>query len=118
LDAWGTLTQGKAAPHAEILLNSTPNTGAIRVGDWKLVLNGTVPADENAQGQEVKPAQERVELFNLANDPYEKQNLAAQQPENVKVLRARYDKLAAQAAAPKVKAKAADFKVPKVWGEQ
>jgi arylsulfatase A-like enzyme len=118
LDAWGTLTQGKAAPHPEILLNSTPNTGAIRVGDWKLVLNGTVPADENAQGQEVKPAQERVELFNLANDPYEKQNLAAQQPEKVKVLRARYDKLAAQAAPPKVKAKAADFKVPKVWGEQ
>jgi arylsulfatase A-like enzyme len=122
LDAWGTLTQGKASPHAEILLNSTPNTGAIRVGDWKLVLNGTVPADEDAdeegEGQEVKPSQERVELFNLAKDPHEKQNLAALQPAMVKALRARYDKLAAQAAAPKSKAMAADFKVPKVWGEQ
>jgi len=118
LDIWETLTQDKASPHAEILLNSTPNTGAIRVGDWKLILNGTIPANENAQGQEVKPAQELVELFNLAKDPYEKLNLAAQQPEKMRALRARYDKLAAQAAAPKVKARAPDFKVPKVWGER
>ncbi len=41
-DAWAAITEGKASPHTEILLNSTPNTGAIRVGDWKLVLSGKV----------------------------------------------------------------------------
>lgn len=117
-DAWAALSAGKASPHAEILLNATPNTGAIRVGDWKLVLNGTVPADEGAAGQEAKPERPGVELFNLARDPYEKQNLAEQQPEKLQELRARYDRLAAEAVPPKIKPRPANFKVPKVWGEQ
>ena len=117
-DAWAALAGGKGSPHAEILLNSTPNTGAIRVGDWKLVLNGTVPADEGARGEEARPERERVELFDLAGDPYEKRDLAGQRPEKLKELRARYDKLAAQAVPPKIKPKPADFKSPKVWGEQ
>jgi hypothetical protein len=33
-------------------------------------------------------------------------------------LRVRYDKLAAQAVAPKASPRPADFKVPKVWGAQ
>ncbi|MCI0625266.1 MAG: arylsulfatase [Acidobacteria bacterium] len=45
-DAWPTIAEGKFSPHPEILLNATPNTGAIRVGDWKLVLNGKVDASE------------------------------------------------------------------------
>ena len=120
LDAWGALGQGKASPHTEILLNATPRTGAIRVGDWKLVLNGKIDAGEG-DGAQGTPAETSVELFNLANDPYEKQNLAARQPEKaagkVKELRARYDKLAAQAVPPKAKPRPADFKSPKVWGE-
>lgn len=117
-DAWAALTQGKTSPHTEILLNSTPNTGAIRVGDWKLVLNGSVQSIDDATGGEVKAERESVELFNLANDPYEKQNLYEQQPEKVKELLIRYNKLAAQAVPPKFKPVPADFKSPKVWGEQ
>jgi arylsulfatase A-like enzyme len=116
LDAWGALAQGKASPHAEILLNATPRTGALRVGDWKLVLNGKVDAGEGDGAQETLVSTS-VELFNLAHDPYEKHNLAAQQMDKVKELRARYDKLAAQAVPPKVKPRSADFKSPKVWGE-
>ncbi|MDX2031164.1 MAG: arylsulfatase [Blastocatellia bacterium] len=116
-DAFATLTQGKPSPHSEILLNATPNTGAIRVGDWKLIVNGKVSAGEG-DGTERAPAERSVELFNLANDPYEKQNLAAQRPDVAKDLRARYDKLAAQAVPPKARPKPADFKTPKVWGEQ
>ena len=116
-DAWAAITQGKASPHTEILLNTTPRTGAIRVGDWKLVLNGKVNAGEG-DGTEDAPVEPLVELFNLASDPYEKQNLAAQQPAKVQELRARYDKLAAQAVPPKQKPKAPSFKSPKVWGEQ
>ncbi len=118
-DAWGAIAEGKASPHAEILLNATPNTGAIRVGDWKLVLNGKVDASENdgARGPG-ETGRAPVELFNLAGDPYEKKNLAESNPDRVKELRARYDRLAAQAVPPKIKPKAADFKSPKVWGEQ
>ena len=42
-----------------------------------------------------------VELFNLADDPDEKSNLANKQPAKVEELRARYDALAKQAVWPK-----------------
>lgn len=118
-DAWPTIAEGKASPHAEILLNATPNTGAIRVGDWKLVLNGKVDALENdgALGP-AEAGRASVELFNLTDDPYEKKDLAESNPDKMKELRARYDQLAAQAVAPKIKPKAADFKSPRVWGEK
>jgi hypothetical protein len=61
---------------------------------------------------------ENVELFDLSKDPYEKKNLAAEMPEKVKELRARYDELAKQAVPPKSAPKATDFKTPKVWGER
>jgi arylsulfatase A-like enzyme len=117
-DAWPTITEGKASPHTEILLNATPNTGAMRVGDWKLVLNGQIGASENdgAETPGVNPPS--LELFNLADDPYEKKNLAESDPDQVKKLRARYEHLATQAVAPKIKPKAPDFRSPKVWGEQ
>ena len=57
-----------------------------------------------------------AQLFNLAADPGEKNDVAAQHPDKVKELRAAYDKLAAQAVPPKVKPKPADFKAPAVWG--
>ena len=47
-----------------------------------------------------------------------KKNLAQSNPDKVKELRERYNRLAAQAVAPKIKPKAADFKSPKVWGQQ
>lgn len=118
-DAWPTIAEGKVSPHPEILLNATPNTGAIRVGDWKLVLNGKVDASEKDGAQNPGEAgRSSVELFNLADDPYEKKNLADSNPDKVKDLLARYDRLAAQAVPPKIKLKAPDFKSPKVWGEQ
>jgi arylsulfatase A-like enzyme len=116
-DAWPAIAEGKASPHQEILLNATPNSGAIRVGDWKLVLNGTVNTGE-IDGNLGESARSLIELFNLADDPYEKKNLAESNPDKVKDLRSRYDQLAAQAVPPKIKPKAPDFKPPKVWGEQ
>src|SRR5262249_3839690 len=69
-DAWATIAEGKPSPHDAILLNATPRNGAVRVGDWKLVLNGHRGAEGGADGAE------RVELFNLADDLGEKTNLA------------------------------------------
>jgi len=129
-DAWPTIAQGKPSPHAEILLNTTPTAGAMRVGDWKLVLNGSgehAAADGGNPEKEAKKAKkaraagatdEPVELFNLAQDPYEKQNLAAADPGKLQELRARLDALAKQAAPPKSTAPAPGYKPPKVWGAQ
>jgi arylsulfatase A-like enzyme len=111
------LTQGKSPPVREILLNSTPNAGAIRFGDWKLIVNGMIDSHED-DGMVRAPSETSIELFNIADDPSEKYNLVKQRPEVVKDLRARYDKLAAQAITPKASPRPGDFKVPKVWGLQ
>jgi arylsulfatase A-like enzyme len=117
-DSWSALTQAAPSPHEEILINASPNSGAIRVGDWKLVLNGHQPdsEDDNAPRSSVG-SKERVELFNLAMDLSEKNNLASQQPEKVRELRTRYAALALQQVPPKAAPKPADFHSPKIWGE-
>jgi arylsulfatase A-like enzyme len=110
-DIWPCLTAGKKSPHEEILLNSTPTAGALRMGNWKLILNGDTP--DQAEGEE-QPASKKksakraaanpelkVELFNLASDPMEKKNVAQEFPDKLKALRQHYDTLAKQAVAPK-----------------
>ncbi len=129
-DAWATIAEGKPSPHAEIIHNSTPENGAIRMGDWKLVLNGQKTETEEGSEEPAAPAGgkraarraarngERVELFNIRDDPYEKKNRADENAEQVKELRERYEEFAKQAVPPKLKPKAADFVSPKVWGEK
>src|SRR5437763_9998601 len=114
-DAWATVCGQAPSPHEEILLNTTPHNGAIRVGDWKLVLNGH-RGGENEEAR-ADGTRELVELFNLAADLSEKKNLTADRPDKVKELRARYDALARQAVPPKSAPKAPGFQSPKVWGE-
>ena len=63
-----------------------PFRGAARKGDWKLVWKSVLPT--------------KLELFNLAEDPNEKNNLAASNPEKVKELQARLEELARQSAMP------------------
>jgi arylsulfatase A-like enzyme len=108
LDAWETIAKGKSSPHKEILFNTTPYTGAIRVGDWKLVvagnhseIDGEAPETKVAKNKKAKAASDKLELFNLRDDPSEKNNLAESNPKKVKQLRERYDVLAKQALPPK-----------------
>ena len=120
-DAWATLADGKPTPHPEILLNATPNGGGIRVGDWKLVVNGGRPEGDNPAPKKKKATTdgpETVELFNLADDRSESKNLAAEQPDRVKELRARFESYRKEAVPPRVRPKPADFRVPRVWGEK
>ena len=117
-DAWPTIAEGKPSPHTELLLNAAPRAGAIRMGDWKLVLNGGYDETVDIEAGRTSLAGTIGELFNLADDPYEQHNLADKRPDKLEALRTRYDALAREAVLPKIRARAADFKVPKVWGEQ
>ena len=114
------------------MINAAPGTGALRRGDWKLVINGhlrfkggTPPSNfswaDLLRESKLPPedAQRRhVELFNLVDDPSETHNLASAKPELVRDLTARYEAYA-RLAVPLVGGdKPADFKVPAVWGER
>lgn len=124
-DAWGTIAEGEPSPHDEILLNATPTAGAIRVGDWKLLINATREHNDGqppAAGQAAAGAggdirEPVIELFDLAKDPHEKVNLAERHPDKVRELRTRYEAFLKQAVPPRVSPKPAGFQSPKVWGE-
>lgn len=109
-DVWPMLTQGKPTPHEAILLNATPKGGAIRAGDWKLVLGGNSDAGREGEGTATKAKGKKKkaaakpagpELFNLKTDPYEKTNLADSNPDKLAELRARYDAYLKSAVPPK-----------------
>jgi len=125
LDIWPALVEGKPSPHIEILHNLTPVEGAIRRGDWKLVVTKPrrTPAGKKKGRPRSRPGgqTETIELFNIAADPEEKNNLADEEPGKVRELMVRLDFYAEQAAGPRQSAagsqRPADFKVPKVWGE-
>ena len=74
-DIWPILANGQPSPHEDYLINVEPFRGAVRKGDWKLVKIALLPG--------------RTELFDLAKDPGEKNNVANQFPEIVNDLSAR-----------------------------
>ena len=117
-NCWPAITQGARSPHQEILINATPRNGAMRAGDWKLVLNGDQSETDDGDARPNRNGKtDAVELFNLADDPSEKNNRAAQHPDKVKDLRAKYDALAAQQVPPLIRPKPADFRSPPIWGQ-
>lgn len=106
-DIWPTLAQGKPSPRTEVLINTIPSGGALRMGDWKIVVQDggvTREGTDKVSGQKKKTKQTgpdgKTELFNLADDVSEKNNVADQYPKKLKELRARYDALAKQAVPP------------------
>ena len=84
MDAWRTIAEGASSPHEFILHNAAPKTGALRVGDWKFILNGHISdsggEDEDKPKKEKPDGPEQVELFSLADDPRETKNLAETNP--------------------------------------
>lgn len=129
-DAWPAIAEGQPSPHDAILLNTTPQSGAIRMGDWKLVLGGNVTESDDGDSASAGDAPKKrgarkksaaiaaaVELFNLADDPGEKRNLAETNPGKVRELQTRYEAFAREAVPPRNKPRPADFVAPKIWGE-
>jgi arylsulfatase A-like enzyme len=86
MDVWATISRGEPSPRTEVIYNVEPFRAGIRQGDWKLVWLTPLP-----------PA---VELYNIADDPYEKKNLADRHPQKVAALQNRATELAAAMAKP------------------
>jgi arylsulfatase A-like enzyme len=96
-DVWPMLTQDAPSPHESILLAKSPTTAAIRVGDWKLMINGGAGEDESDKGAKKraskKGAREPVALYHLSVDIGEKNNLAEKEPARLADMRAKLDAL-------------------------
>jgi len=86
MDMWPTISQGKASPRTEVVYNIEPFRAGVRQGDWKLIWRTPLPAV--------------VELYNIAQDPSEKNNLAARNPDKVAELQKRSNELAAAQVKP------------------
>ena len=86
MDVWQTISEGKPSPRTEIVYNVEPFRGAVRQGDWKLIWRTLLPSS--------------VDLYNLAQDPSEKNNLAAASPEKVAAFQQRLDALAKESVKP------------------
>jgi len=84
MDMQATLLTGTPSPRTEIVYNIEPFRAALREGDWKLLWRTTLPSS--------------VELYNLATDPSESKNLAAEYPEKVAALQKRISELSTQTA--------------------
>jgi arylsulfatase A-like enzyme len=71
-DVWPIVLRNGQGPHRTVLYWNTGSATGILAGDWKLIVTQ-------------KP--ETVELYNLADDPHEKMNVAEANPGKVKELR-------------------------------
>ncbi len=86
VDVWSTISTGANSPRTEIVYNIEPFRAAMRQGDWKVIWRTMLPSS--------------VELYNIAADPSESKNLAADHPELVAKFKSRLDELAKEAAKP------------------
>ncbi|MBU6178436.1 MAG: arylsulfatase [Verrucomicrobia bacterium] len=107
-DVWPMLTAQAPSPHEFILSAQSPRKAALRVGNWKLILQ---PGETggNAKGKakgkaknkgKAASAAEPVALYDLAADPEESTNLAAREPERVAELRTKLEELLKNAVPP------------------
>ncbi|MDA1038903.1 MAG: arylsulfatase [Planctomycetota bacterium] len=113
---WPTLLATSPTPHAEILLNVTPNNGAIRAGNWKLVRTES-DSPARRQGRAKEDSAPALELFDVVQDAAEEHDRAADHPDIVRRLADRLDAYAKDSAPPRDAPKPKGFKAPRVWGE-
>ncbi len=108
-DVWPMLTEGKPSPHDAILCVQTPERAAVRMGDWKLMMNASEKIDDGLpeSAEELKPAAKRkakiaskFELYNLAADIGESHDLSSKEPERLAVMRTKLTEMLKDAVPP------------------
>jgi arylsulfatase A-like enzyme len=107
-DVWPMLTQGAPSPHDAILLAGSPERAALRMGDWKLLMNASEVDSEEATEPAVKPEDQGkrtakadgIELYHLTSDIGEKTNLADKEPERVALMREKLREMLKDAVPP------------------
>ena len=72
VDVWPVIARAQRTTRKDMLLNVDDFQGAIRIGEWKLIVHAALPS--------------KVELFDIANDPEEAENKATTYPDRVKEL--------------------------------
>lgn len=116
LNVWPMLSQGAKSPHEAILLVQSPTRAAVRMGDWKLLMNASAqdseaaeestPEKSKAKGKGKAKAKSQTsgngyELYNLAEDRSESQNLAGKEPIRLKEMQSVLAGLLKDAVAPR-----------------
>jgi arylsulfatase A-like enzyme len=86
LNMWPTFASGVPSPRTELIYNVEPFRAGVREGDWKLIWRTPLPS--------------ATELYNITQDPSEKNDLAAQYPDKVAGLQKRANDLAATQVKP------------------
>jgi arylsulfatase A-like enzyme len=86
VNVWATVSAGAASPRKEIVYNVDPTSGAVRQGDWKLVWTASLP--------------QKVELFDLARDRSEMNDVSTRHPQIVTRLQNRITQLSREMAPP------------------
>jgi arylsulfatase A-like enzyme len=86
IDVWDTIAKGEASPRTEFFYNIEPFRAAMRQGDWKLIWRAMLPSS--------------TDLYNLAEDPSEENNLSAVYPDKVAAMQERLNTAAKEAAKP------------------
>jgi arylsulfatase A-like enzyme len=86
LDVWSTISSNAPSPRTELVYNVEPFRAAVREGDWKLIWRTLIPTS--------------VDLYNLADDPYETNNVAGAHPDKVAAMQDRLNALGKESAKP------------------
>jgi len=86
LNVWTTIAENAPSPRTEVVYNVEPFRGAVRQGDWKLIWRTLIPTS--------------VDLYNIAEDPYEKNNVAAAHPDRVFAMQERLNALGKESSKP------------------
>jgi arylsulfatase A-like enzyme len=84
VNVWSAISEGKPSPRTEVVYNIEPFRAGLREGDWKLIWRTPLPS--------------ALELYNIPQDPSEKNNLADKNPQKVAELQKRVEALAKESA--------------------
>lgn len=116
LNVWPMLAEGAKSPHESILSVQSPTRAAVRMGDWKLLMNASAQDSEAAEEATTEKSKAKgkakakakaqsgnnvYELYNLAEDRSESQNLAGKEPQRLQAMQTVLQGLLKDAVAPR-----------------